>query len=355
MLLAIVAFSLSLLGTFLVRSGVLTSVHAFATDPKRGIFILVLPRDRHRRLARAVRLARAAASAWAAAFELVSRESLLLANNVLLVVAAGSVLLGTLYPLFLDALGLGKISVGPPYFDAVFVAADGAGDVPDGRRAARALEAGQPAASWRCGCAGRSRRASPRRWSIPLVGRRVDAAGQPRTAAGAVDRRRRRRQPVGDADDGRRLARAGARAVRRDRAATTACSWRTSASPCSSSASRSSRATGRERRAHGGRRPGAASAATRSRSAACSEVERAELPGRAGGHRGLAQRPAARGRCIPRSASTRVAATPMTEAAIDYRAVPRPLCVARRAAGRRRLEVRIHYKPFVDWIWGGAF
>jgi cytochrome c-type biogenesis protein CcmF len=119
-LLAIVAFSLSLLGTFLVRSGVLTSVHAFATDPKRGVFILgflVL-----------VIGGSLALFAWRAprvglggAFEAVSRESALLANNVLLAVAAGSVLLGTLYPLFLDALGLGKISVGPPYFEAVFV------------------------------------------------------------------------------------------------------------------------------------------------------------------------------------------------------------------------------------------
>jgi cytochrome c-type biogenesis protein CcmF len=118
-LLAIVAFSLSLLGTFLVRSGVLTSVHAFATDPKRGIFILgflVI-----------VIGASLALFAWRApkvgiggSFALLSRESLLLVNNVLLTVACGSVLLGTLYPLFLDALGLGKISVGPPYFDSVF-------------------------------------------------------------------------------------------------------------------------------------------------------------------------------------------------------------------------------------------
>jgi cytochrome c-type biogenesis protein CcmF len=119
-LLAILAFSMSLLGTFLVRSGVLTSVHAFATDPKRGIFILGF-------LA-LVTGGSLALFAWRAprvglggAFEVVSRESMLLANNVLLVVAAGAVLLGTLYPLVLDALGLGKISVGPPYFEAVFV------------------------------------------------------------------------------------------------------------------------------------------------------------------------------------------------------------------------------------------
>jgi len=119
-LLAIFAFSLSLLGTFLVRSGVLTSVHAFATDPKRGIFILSF-------------LVIICGSslllfAWRAPkiglggkFDVVSRESMLLANNLLMMVAAGSILLGTLYPLFMDALELGKISVGPPYFEAVFV------------------------------------------------------------------------------------------------------------------------------------------------------------------------------------------------------------------------------------------
>jgi cytochrome c-type biogenesis protein CcmF len=119
-LLAIMAFSLSLLGTFLVRSGVLTSVHAFATDPKRGLFILVF-------LAVVIGGSlllyawRAPRVGLGGGFDLVSRESMLLANNVLLVVAMGTVLLGTLYPLFLDALGMGKISVGPPYFDTVFV------------------------------------------------------------------------------------------------------------------------------------------------------------------------------------------------------------------------------------------
>src|SRR5690349_19375382 len=119
-LLAIIAFSLSLLGTFLVRSGVLTSVHAFATDPARGIFILSF-------LAVVIG-ASLALFAWRApkvglggTFALVSREAALLVNNVLLLVAAAAVLLGTLYPLFLDALGLGKLSVGPPYFDSVFV------------------------------------------------------------------------------------------------------------------------------------------------------------------------------------------------------------------------------------------
>jgi cytochrome c-type biogenesis protein CcmF len=118
--LAILAFSLSLLGTFLVRSGVLTSVHAFATDPKRGIFILAF-------LAVVVGSSltlfawRASKVGLGGRFALVSRESMLLTNNALLLVAAAAVLLGTLYPLVLDAFGLGKISVGPPYFEAVFV------------------------------------------------------------------------------------------------------------------------------------------------------------------------------------------------------------------------------------------
>jgi cytochrome c-type biogenesis protein CcmF len=119
-LLAIGAFSLSLLGTFLVRSGVLTSVHAFANDPRRGIMILVL-------LALVIGTSllifalRAPSSGLGGRFSIVSRETLLLTNNVLLVTAAASVLLGTLYPLAMDALGLGKLSVGPPYFNSVFV------------------------------------------------------------------------------------------------------------------------------------------------------------------------------------------------------------------------------------------
>jgi len=119
-LLAIFAFSLSLLGTFLVRSGVLTSVHAFASDPRRGVFILLF--------LGVVIGGSLALFAWRAPkvglgerFEIVSRESMLLTNNVLFLGAAACVLLGTLYPLMLDALGMGKISVGPPYFDVVFV------------------------------------------------------------------------------------------------------------------------------------------------------------------------------------------------------------------------------------------
>lgn len=118
--LAIGAFSLSLLGTFLVRSGVLSSVHSFATDPARGLFILAF-------LGVVIGGSlllfafRASQVGLGGRFALVSRESFLMANNILLLSATGAVLLGTLYPLFIDALGLGKISVGPPYFNSVFV------------------------------------------------------------------------------------------------------------------------------------------------------------------------------------------------------------------------------------------
>ncbi len=119
-LLAIFAFSLSLLGTFLVRSGVLTSVHAFATDPARGLFILVF-------LAIVVGGSltlyafRAPAVSSRVTFGWLSRESLLLVNNVVFLVATLTVLFGTLFPLLMDALGMGKYSVGPPYFNTVFV------------------------------------------------------------------------------------------------------------------------------------------------------------------------------------------------------------------------------------------
>ncbi len=119
-LLAIITFSFSLLGTFLVRSGVLTSVHAFATDPARGVFILmflvvVVGGSLMLYAARAPRLKAGGL------FAPVSREGSLVLNNLLFTVAAATVLLGTLYPLFMDALGAGKVSVGPPYFNAVFV------------------------------------------------------------------------------------------------------------------------------------------------------------------------------------------------------------------------------------------
>jgi cytochrome c-type biogenesis protein CcmF len=119
-LLAIFAFSLSLLGTFLVRSGVLTSVHAFAADPARGLFILIFLAIvvGGSLLLYAIRAPQVKSSVT---FELISKESTLLLNNVLLVVTAATILLGTLYPLVIDALGMGKISVGPPYFNAVFI------------------------------------------------------------------------------------------------------------------------------------------------------------------------------------------------------------------------------------------
>ncbi len=119
-LLAVSAFSLSLLGTFLVRSGVLTSVHAFANDPERGKFILAF--------LGLVVVSSLVLYAWRAPrlgteaqFEVESRESALLFNNVAMVVICASVLLGTLYPLFIDAMGLDKLSVGAPYFNAIFI------------------------------------------------------------------------------------------------------------------------------------------------------------------------------------------------------------------------------------------
>ncbi|MBW7851808.1 MAG: heme lyase CcmF/NrfE family subunit [Rhodospirillales bacterium] len=119
-LLAIITFSLSLLGTFLVRSGVLTSVHSFAADPTRGVFILALL------IActggsLTLYAVRAPALKGGGLFAPVSREGGLVLNNLLMSTAAGTVLLGTLYPLFADALNLGKVSVGPPFFNAVFV------------------------------------------------------------------------------------------------------------------------------------------------------------------------------------------------------------------------------------------
>ena len=120
LLLAIFGFSLSLLGTFLVRSGVLISVHAFASDPSRGLFILIY-------LAVVIGGAlalfafRAPKVTSRQGFRLLSRETFLLSNNILLVAATALILQGTLYPLFMDALELGKVSVGPPYFNSAFL------------------------------------------------------------------------------------------------------------------------------------------------------------------------------------------------------------------------------------------
>lgn len=119
LLLAIFSFSLSLLGTFLVRSGILTSVHAFASDPARGIFILVFL---SLVIGSALLLFSRRAHMFASATQLsfFSRETFLLSNNVFLVVTAACILLGTLYPLAFDAMGFGKLSVGAPYFNTVF-------------------------------------------------------------------------------------------------------------------------------------------------------------------------------------------------------------------------------------------
>jgi len=125
LLLAIAAFALSLLGTFLVRSGVLTSVHSFAADPARGLFILVFLAlvIGGSLLLYALRVPGLGGSAGDArrGYALNSREGLLLANNLLLSCACAMVLLGTLYPLLADALNLGKVSVGPPYFGTLFL------------------------------------------------------------------------------------------------------------------------------------------------------------------------------------------------------------------------------------------
>ena len=238
-LLAIAAFSLSLLGTFLVRSGVLTSVHAFATDPRRGIFILlflvfVIGGSLLLFALRAPRVG------TGGRFETVSRESLLLANNLLLAVACGTVMLGTLYPLLLDALSLGKISVGPPYFDTVFVPVMaplvflmGLGPLARWKRAELPTHATQ--LKWAFATAVVLALVLPfvgGRWSPGIAFGLLlalwivdDDRGQPaRTGTDCA------RERVGS---GWRASRAG----------TGACCSRTSALRCSSSASRSSRAT----------------------------------------------------------------------------------------------------------------
>jgi cytochrome c-type biogenesis protein CcmF len=121
LLLAIAAFSLSLLGTFLVRSGAITSVHAFAADPTRGLFILVYLGIVIGGSLLLFALRAAGTGSEGRPFAAYSRETLLLANNLLLCAACAMVLLGTLYPMLADALEMGKISVGPPYFSLLFV------------------------------------------------------------------------------------------------------------------------------------------------------------------------------------------------------------------------------------------
>ena len=139
-LLAIITFSLSLVGTFLVRSGVLTSVHAFASDPRRGVFILLL-------LivviggSLTLYAVRAPTLKGGGLFAPISREGALVLNNVLLVCGCATVFLGTLYPLFLDAVGGPKLSVGFPFFNRTFVPHDDAAAAGGGRRATAGVEA----------------------------------------------------------------------------------------------------------------------------------------------------------------------------------------------------------------------
>ena len=118
MMLAVIAFSMSMVGTFLVRSGVLTSVHAFAIDPERGTFLLALLAI-YVGAAFALFACAAPSLKEGAPFELVSRESGLVLNNLLLTVILGVVFVGTLYPLFVEAVSGEKLSVGAPYFNAV--------------------------------------------------------------------------------------------------------------------------------------------------------------------------------------------------------------------------------------------
>ena len=119
-LLAIIAFSFSLLGTFIVRSGVLISVHSFASDPSRGLYILLL-------LifftggGLALFAKKAPYLKSGSLFKPLSREGALVINNIIFASAAATVLLGTLYPIFIDAINNSKVSVGPPYFEAVFI------------------------------------------------------------------------------------------------------------------------------------------------------------------------------------------------------------------------------------------
>ena len=119
-LLAILAFGFSLIGTFLVRSGIITSVHAFATDPTRGVFILMILGGLHRRRAHAVRRARSGAMEAKGVFGVVSRESALVLNNILLAVSSFVVFIGTIWPLVAEMLFDRKLSVGAPFFEAAF-------------------------------------------------------------------------------------------------------------------------------------------------------------------------------------------------------------------------------------------
>ena len=340
LLLAIAAFSLSLLGTFLVRSGVLTSVHAFAADPSRGIFILaflalVIGGSLLLFAWRAPQV-----GAGRAASPPLSRESLLLANNVLLPSPRRSVLLGTLYPLLARCArprqDLGRAAL----LRGRVRAADGAAAVPDGRRSAGALEAHAP-----------SRAGARARAAALVAGRRRPAARCRLVAAGGA-------RPVARGLGRRRASpswlRAPARARRPPRRSGACC--------------RAPRRRGLRRRGDPGERlrGRARTCAWRVgdtvrlagydfRLASIGEVRRPQLRRRSAPRSRCRAATAADARCSPRSACTR-RSMPMTEAAIDMRLHARPLRLARRAA-RPSSDVggaRLSYKPFVDWIWGGC-
>ncbi len=236
-LLAICAFSLSLLGTFLVRSGVLTSVHAFAVDPAAACSSCRSWCWWWAARCCCLRGGRRA-SGWAGASRIVSRESLLLANNVVLAVAAMSVLIGTLYPLVLDVLGGGKISVGPPYFEAVFVPLMVPAHLPDGRGpVARWKHAG--CLSWRGACAGHSLQARVAALLLPLRGSGARSTWSPLASFGLLLAGWAVAAPSpmrGSASRRGRAAGSSARAA--SRAPGTACWPRMPASACSSSAPR---------------------------------------------------------------------------------------------------------------------
>jgi cytochrome c-type biogenesis protein CcmF len=353
-LLAISAFSLSLLGTFLVRSGVLTSVHAFATDPRRGVFILIF--------LVAVIGSSLALFAWRAPkvglggrFALVSRESLLLTNNVLLVVACATVLLGTLYPLLIDALGAGKISVGPPYFNAVFVPL---------MTPILFLMGVAPFARWKEASVPEIARAV--RWALlpavvvaialPLIYGSLVGVDRARPAAGGVDRRHRpaqlRRTRAAHA---RRPILPGRRAEQPRHffgmhlahigiavfvVGVTMVSSFQEEKDVKMAPGESVDVAGYHFTFKGVRgwtdpitRRRGASSISRSTAASCA-------------------------RCTPEKRNYHSSAMPMTEAAIDagvlrdvYVSLGEPID---RARPEGEWAVRVYYKPFVDWIWGGC-
>ena len=347
-LLAICAFSLSLLGTFLVRSGVLTSVHAFATDPRRGVFILAF-------LAvviggsLALFAVRAPKVGGGGRFDAVSRETMLLANNVLLIAAAGSVLLGTLYPLFLDALNLGKISVGPPYFDTVFVPLMtplvflmGVGPLARWKQATPA----RPVAAAQVGA-----RREPRHGAGAAARRRqVDADGELRPAARGVDRR----------DDGRQRAGARPRRARRHRRAA-----RAAAEELLGHDRRASRRRGVHRRRHDGQ--GLRDRARR-------PDERRRHRDRRRLHAALRRHQRSRGpnyraarggfdvsrdgehvtTLAPEKRMYNAGGMPMTEAAIRSMPTGDLYVSLGEPVDGGAWSVRVYHKPFVTWIWGGC-